>query len=68
MALVVQGKTNKEVASALNITETTVKNHLTNIFRKLKVKNRAQAAVLCSKPGRRKIFSLPKIQVFIESE
>lgn len=39
---VVQGKTNKEIASGLGISDKTVKTHLTNIFSKLKVSRRLQ--------------------------
>ena len=42
---VVLGKTNKDIAAALNITENTVKIHLRNILEKLHVQNRIQAAV-----------------------
>jgi DNA-binding NarL/FixJ family response regulator len=45
---VMQGKTNKEVATQLAISEKTVKAHLRNIFPKLKVSRRAQ---LCSAPS-----------------
>ncbi|WP_375396922.1 LuxR family transcriptional regulator [uncultured Sphingomonas sp.] len=37
------GRLNKQIASDLDITEATVKAHLTSIFRKLGVHNRAQA-------------------------
>ncbi len=37
------GKTNQEIAQILNISPLTVKNHVQNILRKLKVSNRAQA-------------------------
>lgn len=42
--LVAQGKTNKEIAAALNIAENTVRAHLRNILDKLHVNNRVQAA------------------------
>lgn len=45
LRLVAQGASNKEVASALYIAEGTVKNHLTNIFSKLDVRDRTQAAL-----------------------
>ncbi len=44
LRLVAQGKSNKEIASALNIAENTVKNHLKNILEKLHLENRVQAA------------------------
>ncbi|WP_165822338.1 helix-turn-helix transcriptional regulator [Paenibacillus montanisoli] len=37
-----KGRSNKEIANELFLSETTVKKHLTNIFDKLGVKNRAQ--------------------------
>jgi NarL family two-component system response regulator LiaR len=43
LRLVAEGKSNKEVASALWVAEQTVKFHLGNVFRKLKVENRTQA-------------------------
>jgi len=45
LALLVKGHSNKEMAEAMFISEKTVKNHLTSIFRKLGVKDRTQAAV-----------------------
>jgi DNA-binding NarL/FixJ family response regulator len=44
MALVAEGKTNKEIATALHLSDKTVKNYLSNIFQKLQVSRRAQAA------------------------
>lgn len=40
VALVSEGYTNKEVGGRLFLSETTVRHHLTTIFRKLKVRNR----------------------------
>jgi len=45
----VKGYSNKEMAAALFISEKTVKNHLTNIFRKLEVKDRTQAVIYALK-------------------
>lgn len=39
------GHTNKDIASEFFISERTVKNHITNIFRKINVTDRTQAAV-----------------------
>ncbi len=38
--LIVEGASNKEVASSLNISERTVKGHLSNVFQKLGVADR----------------------------
>jgi len=45
LALVAEGKTNKEIAVSLNLSEKTVGHYLENIFQKLQVTRRAQAAV-----------------------
>jgi DNA-binding NarL/FixJ family response regulator len=39
------GMYNKEIAEKLEISERTVKNHVSNIFKKLEVTDRTQAAV-----------------------
>jgi len=38
-----EGKANKQIAASLNITESTVKQHITELFRKLGVSNRVEA-------------------------
>jgi DNA-binding NarL/FixJ family response regulator len=48
LALVAEGKTNKEIAVALNLSDKTVGHYLENIFQKLHVTRRAQAAVYFS--------------------
>lgn len=45
VAYVVKGASNREVGKALFISEKTVKNHLSSIFRKLNVEDRTQAAL-----------------------
>jgi transcriptional regulator EpsA len=50
------GKTNWEIATILDISPLTVKNHVQNILRKLDVQNRGQAAVKASKLGLVKIL------------
>ena len=49
LALIAEGKTNKEVAMVLNLSEKTVKNYLANMFDKLEVTRRAQAAAMFAK-------------------
>ncbi|WP_018086671.1 response regulator [Desulfurispora thermophila] len=49
LQLVARGKSNKEIAQTLYISEKTVKNHLTNIFQKIGVSDRTQAALFAIK-------------------
>jgi DNA-binding NarL/FixJ family response regulator len=49
LRLVSQGRSNKEIASALGIVEGTVKAHFTNIFTKLGAADRAQAISIAVK-------------------
>jgi DNA-binding NarL/FixJ family response regulator len=44
--LIVEGASNKEVAAALNISERTVKGHLSNVFQKLGVSDRLKLVLL----------------------
>lgn len=44
LALIAEGKTNKEVARALGLSDKTVKNYLSHVFEKLNVSRRAEAA------------------------
>lgn len=46
---VANGMFNKEIANNLNISERTVKNHIANIFKKIDVSDRTQAAVFAIK-------------------
>ena len=48
LALVADGKTNKEIAGSMNLSDKTVGHYLENIFQKLHVTRRAQAAVYFS--------------------
>jgi DNA-binding NarL/FixJ family response regulator len=45
LRLVRLGKTNKEIGSALNLSEKTVKHYMGNLFKKLNVKSRTELAV-----------------------
>jgi LuxR family maltose regulon positive regulatory protein len=49
LQLLTWGRTNKEIAGALRVSPETIKMTLKNIFRKLGVENRTQAAVLAVK-------------------
>ncbi len=51
LALVAEGKSNKEIATDLEVAENTVKNHLKNILEKLHLQNRVQAATFALKRG-----------------
>lgn len=43
--LLVQDKTTREIAGSLFISEKTVRNHISNVMKKLNVKGRSQAVV-----------------------
>ena len=45
LKLIARGLFNKDIARQLNISERTVKNHVSNIFKKILVSDRTQAAV-----------------------
>jgi DNA-binding NarL/FixJ family response regulator len=45
------GQSNKEIGRTLNLAEVTIKLHLRNIFRKMDVKSRSEAAVKAVKAG-----------------
>lgn len=51
LKLLALGMYNKEVAESLEISERTVKNHVSNIFKKLDVTDRTQAAVFAIRNG-----------------
>lgn len=51
LRLVADGRTNKDVAAALSISETTVKFHMTNILHKLHLHGRAQVVAYAHEHG-----------------
>jgi DNA-binding NarL/FixJ family response regulator len=51
LELLGQGKTNREIADFLTLSEGTVKVHVSAIFRALNVRNRSQALVVISRSG-----------------
>jgi DNA-binding NarL/FixJ family response regulator len=48
LSILVQGRSNKEIGNKLELSEKTIKHHLTNILQKLRVRNRVEAALLAS--------------------
>jgi DNA-binding NarL/FixJ family response regulator len=51
LRLIAEGFSNREIASAIHLSENTVKSHVQEIFRKLHVRNRVEAAVRACKEG-----------------
>lgn len=51
LALMMQGKSNKAICRVLDVAEPTVKNHVTAIFKALKVTNRTEAVVAVLESG-----------------
>ncbi len=51
LELIAQGRDNAQLAAALQLSEKTVRNHITSIFAKLEVENRPQAIVLARNAG-----------------
>jgi len=51
LTLLVRGKANKEIASELYISETTVKGHLRDFFNKLNVLSRTEAITTALRRG-----------------
>jgi two-component system, NarL family, response regulator LiaR len=51
LRLLAQGKANKEIARSLNISEKTVKVHVSNILSKLGVQSRTQATLYAIRIG-----------------
>ena len=62
LKLVSQGKSNKEIASALAIAESTVKGYLKNILEKLHLENRVQAATFALREGLANVDDIPDFQ------
>ncbi|MEL6554437.1 MAG: response regulator transcription factor [Cyanobacteria bacterium J06621_11] len=49
--LIAKGRTNKGIAQALNVSEGTVKNHVSNILMRLELRDRTQAAIYAVENG-----------------
>ena len=56
LKFIAKGMLNKEIATALGISERTVKNHISNIFKKIDVGDRTQAAVFAIKNNVVKLY------------
>ncbi|MGQ0695741.1 MAG: response regulator transcription factor, partial [Nitrospiraceae bacterium] len=52
LPLLAEGKTNKEIAVQLRLSDKTVKNYLANIFDKLHMKRRTEVVAWYMKEGR----------------
>jgi two-component system NarL family response regulator len=57
---IVNGKSNKEIASELNVSEATVKTHINSLLGKLGVTDRTQAATAAIQRGLVPLESLRK--------
>jgi DNA-binding NarL/FixJ family response regulator len=68
LRLVARGRTNRQIGSQLAITEGTVKSHMHRILRKMRVANRAEAAVAAMGMGRlpQKLERLPQRPVDVD--
>jgi DNA-binding response OmpR family regulator len=51
VALLASGKTYKQVATALKVSQSTIRNHLHNVYHKLDVVDRAQAVIVSRENG-----------------
>ena len=51
LELIAQGRDNAQIAAHLDLSDKTVRNHITRIFSKLEVENRSQAIVMAREAG-----------------
>jgi DNA-binding NarL/FixJ family response regulator len=51
LELIAQGASNAAIAAALTLSQKTVRNHVSNIFTKLRVADRAQAVIRAREAG-----------------
>ena len=60
-----QGQTNKQISQDLNLSLSTVRNHISSIFAKLKISNRSQATAIAIYAGLLNIGSSETAEVKI---
>lgn len=63
MELIAQGASNGNIATKFYLSERTVKTHVTNIFRKLGVSNRLEAAIFFRKKVEEGKYDLPNLDI-----
>ena len=63
LRLLAQGKSNREIADQLVITELTVRTHVSNILGKLHLASRTQAALYALKEGLASVDDIPAMEV-----
>ena len=51
LRLIASGLSNKEISHRLSISESTVENHIHNLYKKLNISKRAQAIIYALKEG-----------------
>jgi DNA-binding NarL/FixJ family response regulator len=51
LRLISEGYSNREIASRVHLSENTVKSHIQEIFRKLGVRTRVEAAIRAARDG-----------------
>ncbi len=62
LRLLAQGKSNREIADQLVITELTVRTHVSNILGKLHLASRTQAALYALKEGLASLEDIPTME------
>ena len=70
-AMLAEGRLNKQIAHEMQVTEATVKAHVTVILRKLGVGNRTQAVIAAGRAGQRRSLlepRTPKGPIFRDAE
>jgi two-component system, NarL family, nitrate/nitrite response regulator NarL len=61
LSILIEGRSNKEIGNKLDLSEKTIKHHVTNILQKLQVRNRVEAAILASDRTPRRLTALPRM-------